>query len=66
MGKVERIEQEIKTLSTEELSAFRAWYAAFDSEAWDRQLEKDIAAGKLDALADQALASFSSGGCSKL
>lgn len=54
MSKVESIEQQIEKLSPEELAAFRNWYAAFDAEAWDRQFEADVKAGKLDALAENA------------
>jgi hypothetical protein len=55
MGKVEKIEREIKALSPEEMTELRERFAAFDAEAWDRQFEADVRAGKLDALADQAL-----------
>jgi len=37
------------------------WYASFDAEAWDRQFEADVKAGKLDALADKALRAHTSG-----
>jgi hypothetical protein len=57
MSKVEMIEQEIEKLSPEGLAAFRRWYAAFDAEAWDRQFEADVKAGKLDALGDKAFQS---------
>lgn len=60
MGKVEAIEQQIEKLSPEELAAFRRWYATFDTEAWDRQFEADVKAGKLDALAEKALCVHSS------
>jgi hypothetical protein len=33
---------------------FLAWYADFDASAWDRQIEQDVAAGKLDAHAAAA------------
>ena len=66
MSKVEIIEQEIKTLSPTELAAFRHWFSEFDSEVWDRQIEQDANSGKLDALANAALKSFKSGGCSEL
>jgi len=36
------------------LAAFRASFAEFDGEIWDRQFEQDVAAGRLDALADVA------------
>ena len=61
MSKVERIEGEIKGLSPEELAEFRDWFLAFDWAAWDRQLEDDIRAGKLDALADEALRDHATG-----
>jgi hypothetical protein len=41
------------------LSAFRSWFADFDGEAWDRQFEADAAAGRLDALGDEALRDLS-------
>jgi hypothetical protein len=41
-------------LSAEELAEFRAWYAEFDAEQWDRQSEADVAAGKLDWLIEEA------------
>lgn len=55
MSKVEKLEQEIKGLSAKELTEFRAWFAEFDWAIWDRQLEQDVADGKLDALAQDAL-----------
>jgi hypothetical protein len=66
MGKVEKIEREIQDLSPEEMSELREWFAAFDAEAWDRQFEADVRAGKLDAHADQALKAHASGRTSKL
>ena len=64
MSKVEAIEQQIEKLSPKELAAFRRWYAAFDAEAWDRQFETDVKAGKLDALADKAASSWKRDGLS--
>ena len=61
MSKVERLEKEIKGLSPEELAKFREWFLAYDWAAWDRQLDHDIKAGKLDALADEALREHAEG-----
>jgi hypothetical protein len=61
MGKLERLEQQIQNLSKEELAQFRAWFLEFDWENWDRQLERDVAAGKLDALGEKALRDHASG-----
>jgi hypothetical protein len=61
MGKLEQIESAIKALSAAELETFRKWFAQFDAAQWDRQLEKDVAAGRLDKLAERALAEHSAG-----
>ena len=61
MSKVEAIEQQIENLSSDELAAFRRWYVAFDAEAWDRQFQADVKAGKLDAIAEKALRAHASG-----
>ncbi|MGH7604686.1 MAG: hypothetical protein ACRENK_11910 [Gemmatimonadaceae bacterium] len=66
MGKVEKLEREIQDLSPEEITELREWFAAFDAKAWDRQFEADVHAGKLDALADQALKAHVSGQTTKL
>ncbi|OFV95372.1 MAG: hypothetical protein A3H28_02210 [Acidobacteria bacterium RIFCSPLOWO2_02_FULL_61_28] len=55
MSAIEEIEEAVRGLSAQELAAFRAWFTEFDAAAWDRQIEQDIAAGRLDALADEAL-----------
>jgi hypothetical protein len=61
MGNVKSIEQAIEALPPSELAEFRRWFAEFDASAWDRQLEEDAAAGKLDQLAAEALADFQTG-----
>jgi hypothetical protein len=61
MGKVEHIEQQIAALSADELAAFRRWFAEFDADAWDRQIEADLNAGKLDRLIAEAEADYNSG-----
>ena len=48
MSEVEQIESRIKNLTPEDLRKLRAWFADFDAQAWDRQIESDSAAGKLD------------------
>jgi len=61
MSKVKDIENQVKELSSEELAAFREWFAQFDAEAWDRQFEADAKAGKLDGLAERALRDHAAG-----
>ena len=55
MSTVQEIVDAIRQLPDDDLAALRAWFAEFDADAWDRQLERDVAAGRLDALADKAL-----------
>jgi hypothetical protein len=66
MTRVETLELEVQGLNPEELAAFRSWFAEYDWQTWDRQLENDVAAGKLDALASEALAEFERGETSRL
>ncbi len=61
MSKVERIEQEVQALSLAELAEFRAWFLEYDWAAWDRQLERDVEAGRLDDLAEKALRDHAAG-----
>ncbi len=66
MTKIEKIEQEIQRLTPSELAAFREWFHRYDADAWDRQIERDIAAGKLDKLAEEAHADNAAGGSKPL
>jgi len=66
MSNLQEIEQAVSQLSAEELADFRAWFAEFDAEMWDRQLEEDVAAGRLDSLAQRALQHLREGRCTDL
>ena len=61
MSEVEQIEDRIKSLSPEELARLRAWFAEFDAQAWDRQLEADSNAGNLNHLIEKSLAEHKAG-----
>lgn len=61
MGKIEKLEQQIRDLSDQELAELRKWFAEFDAEVWDRQMEADAASGKLDRLAEKALRDHAEG-----
>ena len=61
MTKIEMIEQEIRELNSEELAVLREWFLKYDADAWDRQIERDIRAGKLDQLAEEARADYKAG-----
>jgi hypothetical protein len=56
MTTAKEIEKAIERLAPDELAQFRAWYETFDTAQFDAVIEHDAQAGKLDRLADEALA----------
>jgi hypothetical protein len=66
MSTVQEIEDAILKLLSQELAALRGWFAEFDAAAWDRQFEEDVAAGRLDNLAEEALRDLREGRCTDL
>lgn len=58
MSELEEIELRIRNLRPEDLARFRAWFIEFDHLLWDRQIDADSKAGKLDTLAAEALADY--------
>jgi hypothetical protein len=66
MSRVEQIESQIKDLTSKELQSLRAWFAEYDAQIWDRQLEADVRAGKLDRLAEDALREHEAGRSTEL
>ena len=63
MSTLQQIEEAVERLSTQERAAFRTWYVEFDADEWDRQLEEDVASGRLDWLAEEARADHRAGRC---
>ncbi len=61
MSELEELERRIRNLPPEELAKLRAWFIEFDHLLWDRQIEADSKAGKLDQLAAEALADYKAG-----
>jgi hypothetical protein len=61
MSRIDDIERAIESLGPDELAQFRVWFDAFDAARFDQQIERDAAGGKLDALADEALAAHRDG-----
>ena len=66
MRVVQELQATVSQLSAEELARFREWFDKFDAEVWDRQFEEDAKSGKLDQLANQAIADFQAGKCKQL
>ena len=63
MSTVHEIEAAIQQLSPEDRAALRVWLAELDAAEWDRQLEADVVASRLDWLADEARQDLKSGRC---
>ena len=61
MTDVERIERQIEHLDDQAFAHLRRWFLEYDHARWDRQIEADSAAGKLDFLADEARADHRAG-----
>lgn len=66
MMQIEQIKKAVLDLPQPELDAFREWYEELEAQRWDRRIEKDIKSGKLDELAQEALADFEAGLCAEL
>jgi len=56
MSTVENIERAAEKLPPEDFARLAAWVRQRQSEGWDRQIEADIQAGKLDKQGQQAVA----------
>ncbi|MCH7859719.1 MAG: hypothetical protein IID14_08485 [Candidatus Marinimicrobia bacterium] len=61
MTKVEILESEVQNLSRPDLAAFREWFRQYDADEWDQQIEEDVRAGRLDQLAEEAIAEHAAG-----
>ena len=66
MTSVKEIESAVANLSQDDLAQFRQWFQRYDAEVWDRQIEQDVASGRLDALAEEAIRDFHAGRCKEL
>ena len=66
MQAIQELQAAVSQLSADELAHFREWFDEFDAEAWDKQFEQDVKLGKLDQLADQAIADLRAGKCKEL
>jgi hypothetical protein len=58
---LDQAEKVVTQLSPTVLAKFRRWFAEFDGELWDVQIESDAAAGKLDSLIEEARAEYRAG-----
>jgi hypothetical protein len=55
MSKVDELKREIEQLPEDEFTELVRWLSEKDWERWDKQIEDDAAAGKLDFLVHEAV-----------
>lgn len=58
---VKELELAVSKLSAQELTDFANWFEEFMAEQWDRQIETDIVAGRLDQAGKRADEAFEAG-----
>jgi hypothetical protein len=66
MSTILEIEQAVRKLEPNDLVRLRGWFAKFDAESWDRQIEGDSASGRLNELGEEALRDMDEGCCTEL
>jgi hypothetical protein len=66
MTKLQEIEAAITDLTPEEVAQLKTWLHSYSPEALDRRIEQDAQSGKLNRLAQEALAEHKRGGTKPL
>ena len=60
------LESAVTKLPASELATFARWFEEYLADTWDRQIEADIRAGRLDESGRRADAEFEAGRCKPL
>ena len=63
---IEELQSAVAQLPAEELDRFSRWFEEFLAEQWDRRIEADILAGRLDTAGRRADEEFEAGRCTPL
>ena len=58
---LEQLEETVAKLPPEQLARFREWFREFDAELFDEKIANDLGAGRLDELANAAIADHQAG-----
>jgi len=58
MSDVKSIADAVKSLPPQDLAEFRRWFSEFDAATWDRQIEQDLAEGRLDGMLAEVQADY--------
>jgi hypothetical protein len=60
-GKAGHITKSVEALDVEDFEAFARWFAELQADRWDRPIEADAIAGKLDWLVEEARREMAAG-----
>lgn len=63
---LQELESAVTRLPDADLTAFAQWFEEYLADAWDRRIEADILAGRLDEAGRKADADFEAGRCTPL
>jgi len=66
MSTVQEIENAIQKLEPKEIHRVADWLQEFREELWDRQIDADAKAGRLDKLMEEAKQDYLAGRCKPL
>jgi hypothetical protein len=66
MSTIQELEMAVSQLSANELLQFSEWFEEFVADQWDKKIEADILAGRLDAAGKRADDEFLAGRASPL
>lgn len=63
---VKKIESAIADLPPAEIAELAKWFEEFHAQIWDQQIERDLNAGRLDSLLEEAQQDFERNRCEPL
>lgn len=63
---LQELEAAVAGLPRHDLTAFKRWFDEYLADEWDRRIEEDVRAGRLDGAGRKADADFEAGRCTPL
>ena len=63
---VEELQVKIAKLSAGDLARLSEWFAEYEADRWDEQIEEDLKAGRLDGALRRADDHYKAGRCTPL
>jgi len=63
---VHELESAVARLTPEELSTFSRWFEEYVADRWDREIEKDMLAGRFGEAGAKATSDFEANRCTPL